>query len=68
MSTAIWGASRLLFSRKEVALLLNISERSLDYLVAGNRLPSVKKGRRRMFTRDAVENFAGIEVRDRMYL
>ena len=67
MSTAVWGANRLLFSRREVASLLGISERSLDYLVAGNRLQSVKKGRRRMFTRDAVENFAGVEIRGAMY-
>jgi excisionase family DNA binding protein len=66
MPIEVWAASRLLFSRTEVALLLNLSERSVDYLVSGNRLNSIKKGRRRLFTRDAVLNFAGVEVRDRM--
>jgi excisionase family DNA binding protein len=59
---------RLLYSRAEVARLLCISARSVDYLVAENRLSSVKLGRRRLFTRHALENFAGVEVRGRMAL
>lgn len=66
MSTAVWGANRLLFSRREVASLLNLSERSVDYLISSGRLPSTKKGRRRLVSRDALECFAGIEVRGRM--
>lgn len=65
--TAVWGASRLLFSRVEAAELLNISTRSLDYLAANNRIGSTRLGRRRMFRRDDLLNFAGTGIRDRMY-
>lgn len=68
MSTQVWAASRLLFSRKEVAALLNLSQRSVDYLLSNNRIPSVKKGRRRLITRDAIECFAGLEIRERLDL
>lgn len=60
------GMCRLLFSRSETALLLNISERSVDYLIATRRLPSTKLGRRRMVSRHALECFAGTEIRGRM--
>ena len=65
--TTVWAASRLLFSRTEAAELLNISARSLDYLAANGRISSTKLGRRRMFSRDALLNFAGNGVKDRMY-
>ncbi len=67
-STEVWAASRLLFSRLETARLLNLSPRSVDYLIFDGRLASVKKGRRRLITRDALLNFAGIEIRDRMVI
>jgi len=65
-STEVWAATRLLFSRAEAARLLNLSERSIDHLVATNRITSVKKGRRRLFSRHSLENFAGVEIRTRM--
>lgn len=67
MSTEVWAASRLLFSRQEAASLLGISPRSLDYLSANGRISSMKLGRRRMFSRDSLLNFAGTGIRDRMY-
>lgn len=66
MQTAVRGANRLLFSRRETALLLTLSERSIDYLIANGSLASVRKGRRRLISRDALECFAGIDIRKRM--
>jgi excisionase family DNA binding protein len=68
MSIQVWGASRLLFSRREAAQLLNISERSLDYLLFNNRIHSVKISSRRMIPRDALLNFAGSDLAERMAL
>jgi excisionase family DNA binding protein len=49
---------KLLLSRNEAAELLNLSTRSVDYLVAEGRLPSRKFGKRRLIPRDAVERIA----------
>jgi len=57
---------RQLFSRAETADLLGVSVRMVDYLHQSNRLPSIKLGRRRMFARDSIVNFVGVEVRGRM--
>lgn len=65
--TQVWAATRLLFSRAEVAKLLGITTRSVDHLVASNRLPSRKLGRRRMFHRDSIECFAGVvDIREKL--
>jgi len=49
---------KLLLSRNEAAELLNLSTRSVDYLLAEGRLPSRKLGKRRLIPRDAVEKIA----------
>ena len=49
---------KLLISRREAADLLNLSSRSVDYLIATGRLPSRKFGKRRLVPRAAVLKFA----------
>jgi excisionase family DNA binding protein len=49
---------KLLLTRSEVAAVLNLSTRSVDYLVAEGRLPSRKLGKRRLIPREAVERMA----------
>ena len=58
--------NRLMYSRKEAAKLLNISLRSLDGLLANERLSSVRIGGRRLITSDALLNLAGSGLRERM--
>jgi excisionase family DNA binding protein len=48
----------ILLTRTEAAAALNLSARSVDYLVAKGRLPSRKFGRRRLIPRDAIERLA----------
>ena len=48
----------ILLTRTEAAATLNLSSRSVDYLIAKGRLPSRKFGRRRLIPRDAVERLA----------
>lgn len=48
----------LLLTRNQAAAALNLSTRSIDYLVAEGRLPSRKLGKRRLIPRDAVERIA----------
>jgi excisionase family DNA binding protein len=39
-----------IYTKKEVAILLSVSEKTIDRLVIEGRLCSTKVGRRRMFT------------------
>jgi len=59
-------ANRLLYSRRETAKLLGISLRSVDHLLANDRLRSVRVGGRRLISRDHLENFAGTGIRERI--
>jgi excisionase family DNA binding protein len=49
---------KLLLTRNEAAEVLNLSTRSIDYLVAEGQLPSRKLGKRRLIPRGAVEQMA----------
>jgi excisionase family DNA binding protein len=49
---------KLLLTRSDAAALLNLSTRSIDYLVARGRLRSRKLGKRRLIPRAAVEQIA----------
>lgn len=64
--TEVWGAKRLLFSRKEAALLLGVSRRTVDFLISTNRLSSSKIGSRRMIPRDALLNYYGSGLASRL--
>ena len=54
----VWAAARLLFSRREVSKLLNLSERQITRLIDNQRLGIVRAGRRTLIHRDEVEKFA----------
>ncbi len=49
---------RLLLTPAQVAELLQLSTRSVHYLIQTRRLPSVKIGKSRRIPREAVERFA----------
>jgi excisionase family DNA binding protein len=49
---------KLLITRNDAAVLLNLSTRSIDYLVAKGRLSSRKLGKRRLIPLRAVERIA----------
>lgn len=49
---------KLLLTRTEAASVLNLSTRSIDYLIVQGRLPSKKLGKRRLIPREAVERLA----------
>ncbi len=49
---------KLLLTRDEAASALNLSTRSVDYLIVQGRLPSKKLGKRRLVPREAVERLA----------
>ena len=53
----VWAASRLNFSRKEAALLLGISTRSLDYAEKNDRITYTRLGRRCLIHRDELLRF-----------
>jgi excisionase family DNA binding protein len=57
-ASEVWAAKRLLFSRKEVAKLLAISERQITRVIADGKLDIVRIGSRTMIARDEVEKFA----------
>ncbi len=48
----------LLLTRAQVAELLQLSTRSVDYLIQTGKLPSRKIGKARRVPREAVEKFA----------
>ncbi len=54
----VWAAHRLLFSRKEVALLLNLSQRQVTRLLDNEKLRMTRVGRRTLIHRDEVARFA----------
>jgi excisionase family DNA binding protein len=56
--TEVWGASRLLFSRREVAKLLNLSERQITRQIANGKLRIVRIGARTLVHREEVQRFA----------
>lgn len=47
----------VLYKRTEAAIRLNISVRTLDTLLATKELPSVKIGKRRLVSEDAIQAF-----------
>ena len=49
---------KILLTRTEAAAVLNLSSRSVDYLLAKGLLPSHKFGKRRLIPRHAVERLA----------
>jgi len=49
---------KLLLTRNEAAAVLNLSTRSIDYLLAQGRLKSRKFGKGRLIPREAVERIA----------
>lgn len=55
----VWGAGRLLFSRKEAALLLNLSGRQVTRLIQNDKLGIVRIGRRTLVSRDEILRFVG---------
>jgi excisionase family DNA binding protein len=54
----VWGAARVLFSRKEVALLLNLSTRQISRLILNEKLRIVRIGARTLIHKDEVHRFA----------
>lgn len=62
----VWAAHRMLFSRKECTRLLNLSQTSVDRLLRSGKLGSVKKGSRRLITRQQLLDFAGEDIRERL--
>jgi excisionase family DNA binding protein len=49
---------QLLVSRRDAAARLQISVRSVDYLIASRQLPARRIGRRRLIPRNALDQFA----------
>jgi excisionase family DNA binding protein len=56
-TTEVWGAHRLLFSRAEVAKLLNLSTRQITRLIANEKLRIVRVGSRTLVHKDEVHRF-----------
>jgi excisionase family DNA binding protein len=54
----VWAAQRLLFSRREVSKLLNLSERQITRLIANEKLDIVRIGSRTLIHRNEVEKFS----------
>jgi excisionase family DNA binding protein len=54
----VWAAQRLLFSRKEVSKLLNLSERQITRLIANEKLDIIRIGSRTLIHRNEVEKFS----------
>ncbi len=54
-------SARLLFSRKEAALMLGLSERSITYAIDNNRLSITRYGRRTLIHRTELQRFARID-------
>lgn len=53
---------RLLYSRREAARLLSISERSLTHLISNKRVSVTRVGRRTLIHRDELLRFARIDT------
>lgn len=54
----VWAAQRLHFNRAETAAILGISTASLDRLVVAGKITPRKIGRRVLYRRDVVQQFA----------
>jgi excisionase family DNA binding protein len=52
------ATDRLLFGRRECASMLGVSERTLTYAIAYNKLNVVRIGRRTLIHRDELLRFA----------
>jgi hypothetical protein len=59
---------KLLLSRREAAALLSISQRSLDYLIAGNVLAVRRIGARVLIPNDVLQRFARSDYRRKIAL
>ena len=58
-SFLLWqGGPAVLISRQMAAIMLSISIRGIDYLVAQGKLPARKLGRRTLIPRDAITQLA----------
>jgi excisionase family DNA binding protein len=55
------NTDRLLYSRKEVAKLLSVSERTITHLIDCDRLSIYRLGRRTLIHRDELLRFARID-------
>jgi excisionase family DNA binding protein len=49
---------KVLLTRREAALALSVSVRTIDTLLASNELPSRRIGRRRLIALDTLQRFA----------
>jgi excisionase family DNA binding protein len=58
MSAAVVIPEKLLYTRNEAAVMLNISIRKLDYLIEDKVLPVRRIGTRVLVTRESLERFA----------
>jgi excisionase family DNA binding protein len=54
----VWAANRLLFSRKEVASLLNLSTRQITRLITNDKLRIIRSGSRTLIHRDEIYRFS----------
>lgn len=66
--TIVGAGGKLLLSRREAAALLSISQRSLDYLIAGNILPVRRIGSRVLIPSEVLERFARTDHRRKIAL
>jgi len=55
------ASDRLLFSRKEAAAMLGVSERTVTYAIDYKRLDVIRIGRRTMISRAELLRFATID-------
>lgn len=55
------ASDRLLFSRKEAAAMLGVSERTITYAIDYKRLDVIRIGRRTMLHRNELTRFASID-------
>ena len=61
VNTPMPATDKLLYTKREAALLLSISVRSLDYLIVSQQLPTRRIGRRVLVHRDSIEQFARVD-------
>lgn len=55
------ASDRLLFSRKEVAQMLSVSERTVTYAIDNGKLDITRIGRRTLIHKSELERFARID-------
>jgi len=61
LSPRIPASDRLLFSRKEAAQMLGVSERTITYAIDYRRLDVIRIGRRTLIHKNELERFARID-------